>query len=70
MGTLTRDIEEFSGLRLGPGTLYEALLRLEGQGLIQAPQLCGHIWSSKRQWPESDLTVSSDREPPRSHADN
>ena len=33
---LTRDIEDFSGVRLAPGTLYEALSRLEGQGLIQA----------------------------------
>ena len=33
---LTKDIEEFAGLRLAPGTLYEALSRLEGQGLIEA----------------------------------
>jgi DNA-binding PadR family transcriptional regulator len=33
---LTKDIEQFSGLRLAPGTLYEALSRLEGQGLIEA----------------------------------
>jgi DNA-binding PadR family transcriptional regulator len=33
---LTKDIEEFSGTRLAPGTLYEALSRLEGQGLIEA----------------------------------
>ncbi|SRR6266567_4601571 len=33
---LTRDIEDFSGIRLAPGTLYEALSRLEGQGLIEA----------------------------------
>jgi DNA-binding PadR family transcriptional regulator len=33
---LTKDIEAFSGLRLAPGTLYEALARLEGQGLIEA----------------------------------
>jgi DNA-binding PadR family transcriptional regulator len=33
---LTRDIEEFSGVRLAPGTLYEALSRLEGQGFIEA----------------------------------
>jgi len=33
---LTRDIEDFSGVRLAPGTLYEALSRLEGQGLIEA----------------------------------
>ena len=33
---LTKDIEQFSGMRLAPGTLYEALGRLEGQGLIEA----------------------------------
>jgi DNA-binding PadR family transcriptional regulator len=35
---LTQDIEAFSGVRLAPGTLYEALSRLEGQGLIEALQ--------------------------------
>jgi DNA-binding PadR family transcriptional regulator len=33
---LTKDIEEFAGLRLAPGTLYEALSRLESQRLIEA----------------------------------
>jgi DNA-binding PadR family transcriptional regulator len=33
---LTKDIEEFAGVRLAPGTLYEALGRLEAQGLIEA----------------------------------
>src|ERR1700734_3684854 len=33
---LTKDIEHFAGVRLAPGTLYEALSRLEGQGLIEA----------------------------------
>jgi DNA-binding PadR family transcriptional regulator len=33
---LTQDIEKFAGIRLAPGTLYEALSRLEGQGLIAA----------------------------------
>jgi DNA-binding PadR family transcriptional regulator len=33
---LTKDIEQFAGVRLAPGTLYEALARLEGQGLIEA----------------------------------
>lgn len=32
---LTKDIEEFSGTRLAPGTLYEALARLEKRGLIE-----------------------------------
>ncbi len=33
---LTKDIAEFAGVRLAPGTLYEALARLERQGLIAA----------------------------------
>jgi DNA-binding PadR family transcriptional regulator len=33
---LTKDIEAFAGIRLAPGTLYEALSRLEGQKLIEA----------------------------------
>src|SRR5580704_1670051 len=33
---LTKDIESFAGVRLAPGTLYEALTRLQGQGLIEA----------------------------------
>src|ERR1700729_1070238 len=33
---LTKDIEAFAEVRLAPGTLYEALSRLEGQGLIEA----------------------------------
>jgi DNA-binding PadR family transcriptional regulator len=33
---LTKDIESFAGVRIPPGTLYEALARLESQGLIAA----------------------------------
>ncbi len=33
---LTKDVEEFARVRLAPGTLYEALARLESQGLIEA----------------------------------
>jgi DNA-binding PadR family transcriptional regulator len=33
---LTKDIESFAGVRLAPGTLYEALSRLEAHGLIEA----------------------------------
>jgi DNA-binding PadR family transcriptional regulator len=33
---LTKDIESFAGVRLAPGTLYEALARLHAQGLIEA----------------------------------
>ncbi len=33
---ITRDVEEVAGVRLGPGTLYGALARLEGNGLIEA----------------------------------
>jgi DNA-binding PadR family transcriptional regulator len=33
---LAKDIEEFAGVRLGPGTLYGAITRLEERGLIEA----------------------------------
>jgi DNA-binding PadR family transcriptional regulator len=33
--SLTKDVESFAGVRLAPGTLYEALARLEGMGLIE-----------------------------------
>jgi DNA-binding PadR family transcriptional regulator len=33
---LTKDIESFAGVRLAPGTLYEALARLEAHGMIAA----------------------------------
>lgn len=33
---LMRDIETFAGVRLGPGTLYKAISRLETLGLIEA----------------------------------
>ncbi len=32
---MVADIEEMAGVHLGPGTLYGALSRLEGQGLIE-----------------------------------
>jgi len=32
---LARDIEEFAGVRLGPGTLYGAISHLEERGLIE-----------------------------------
>jgi DNA-binding PadR family transcriptional regulator len=32
---LTKDIEDFSGIALGPGTLYGAITRLEERGLIE-----------------------------------
>ena len=32
---LTKDIEEFAGVTLGPGTLYGAISRLEERGLIE-----------------------------------
>jgi DNA-binding PadR family transcriptional regulator len=31
---ITQDVEEVSGVKLGPGTLYGALARLEAKGLI------------------------------------
>lgn len=33
---ITRDIEDVAGVKLGPGTLYGALSRLEGRDLIEA----------------------------------
>jgi DNA-binding PadR family transcriptional regulator len=33
---LTKDVEQLAGVRLAPGTLYEALARLESQGMIEA----------------------------------
>lgn len=33
---LIKDIEEFAGVALGPGTLYGALTRLEERGLVTA----------------------------------
>ena len=33
--SLIRDIEGFAGVRLGPGTLYGAITRLEERGLIE-----------------------------------
>ena len=33
---LAKDIETFAGIKLGPGTLYGALSRLEGRGWIEA----------------------------------
>jgi DNA-binding PadR family transcriptional regulator len=32
---LTKDVETFAGVRIAPGSLYEALARLEAQGLIE-----------------------------------
>jgi DNA-binding PadR family transcriptional regulator len=33
---LVKDVEDFAGIHIAPGTLYEALARLENQGLIEA----------------------------------
>jgi len=33
---ITQDVEGVAGVKLGPGTLYGALSRLEGKGLIEA----------------------------------
>ena len=33
---ITQDVEEVAGVKLGPGTLYGALSRLEGRELIEA----------------------------------
>lgn len=33
---ITQDVQQLAGVRLGPGTLYGALARLEGNGLIES----------------------------------
>ncbi|GAA1668520.1 PadR family transcriptional regulator [Fodinicola feengrottensis] len=33
---LIKDIEDFAGVRLGPGTLYGALAKLEAAGLVES----------------------------------
>ena len=33
---ITQDVRAFAGVALGPGTLYGAITRLEGRGLIEA----------------------------------
>ncbi len=38
---LLQDIEQFAGVRLGPGTLYGAISRLEERGLIEAVEGSG-----------------------------
>lgn len=38
---LLQDIEAFAGVRLGPGTLYGAISRLEERGLIEAVGAAG-----------------------------
>jgi DNA-binding PadR family transcriptional regulator len=40
---LLQDIDGFAGVRLGPGTLYGAIGRLEGRGLIEALDPSGRI---------------------------
>jgi DNA-binding PadR family transcriptional regulator len=32
---MMRDVERFAGVRMGPGTLYGALTRLDGEGLVE-----------------------------------
>src|ERR1700752_5292906 len=46
---LTKDVADFAGVRLAPGTLYEALARLESQGMIEA--LEGHDRLGRAQLP-------------------
>ncbi|MDQ2947669.1 MAG: PadR family transcriptional regulator [Acidobacteriota bacterium] len=38
---IMRDIECFAGVRLGPGTLYGAITRLEERGMIRAIKTSG-----------------------------
>jgi DNA-binding PadR family transcriptional regulator len=51
---LTKDIESFAGIRLAPGTLYEALNRLEGFRLIEP------IPSNDRRRPYQLTTLGAD----------
>ena len=39
--SLQQDIEAFAGVRLGPGTLYGAIARLEERGLIEPAGAAG-----------------------------
>jgi len=38
---LTKDIEQFAGVALGPGSLYGAITRLEERGLIEPEDVAG-----------------------------
>ena len=38
---LTKDIEQFAGVSLGPGSLYGAIARLEERGLIEPEAVAG-----------------------------
>lgn len=51
---MMEDVESFSGVRLGPGTLYGALERLERDGLVEP------LESSERKRPYR-LTETGDR---------
>jgi DNA-binding PadR family transcriptional regulator len=55
---LVTDIQEFSGILLGPGTLYGALNHLEQAGLVQALELEGR----RRPYRITDTGVLSVRE--------
>jgi DNA-binding PadR family transcriptional regulator len=45
---LTKDIEEFAGVSLGPGTLYGAIGRLEERGLIEPAPASGRSDERRR----------------------
>ena len=58
---ITRDVEEVSGVKLGPGTLYGALSRLEGKGLI-APMPVEHRRKPYRLTSEGSAALSEQLE--------
>ena len=77
---LTKDIESFAGVRVAPGTLYEALARLQGQGLIEreparrvgGPILLPPAGTSQDDLPKADRPAPPDlvrqaAEPRRDH---
>jgi DNA-binding PadR family transcriptional regulator len=61
---LTKDIVEFASIRLGPGTLYAAIDRLEAAGLIEAEASEGrrrpyHLTASGAAFLQQELDATS-----------
>lgn len=61
---LTKDIEEFAGVRLGPGTLYGAIAKLEQSGFVSALPADGRrfpyeITEDGRNWLQERLADSA-----------
>ena len=58
---ITQDVEKVSGVKLGPGTLYGALSRLEGKGLIE-PMAAEHRRKPYRLTSEGSAALSDQLE--------